>query len=204
MKNRQRFFLFSTFLCLLIAFVLITDSDKLDNISKWLYNSSSENAKPTGGDFTLTAWNGSHSLHQYQGKVTLIYFGYTYCPDICPTDLANLAMAYQQLSPEQKEQVQILFVTVDPARDSAKRLQEYTHFFQADIIGLTGSADKIASVAKQYGVVYMKVDNSKNPALYTVDHSAFTYLVDKKGVLQTQLMHASPVDQIVKALHNFL
>lgn len=157
--------------------------------------------KPTGGDFTLTSVNGAQSLSDFKGKWVLLYFGYTYCPDICPTDLGNLAMAYRGLTEQEKSQVQILFVTVDPERDTVERMAEYTRYFDANMVGLTGSNTDIATVAKQYGVVYMKAKNPLNSDAnqhdnYTVDHSAFTYLIDPKGELKTQLPHAMPPLQI--------
>ncbi len=166
------------------------------------------NEKPAGGNFTLTSVNGKQSLTDFKGKLVLLYFGYTYCPDICPTDLGNLAMAYRRLNEQEKSQVQILFVTVDPARDTATRMAEYTRYFDANMVGLTGSEQEIASVAKQYGVVYMKAPTPSNATTenknYTVDHSAFTYIIDKTGVLQTQIPHAMSPAQIQQQIKTYL
>ncbi|MCF6344835.1 MAG: SCO family protein [Thiomicrorhabdus sp.] len=164
--------------------------------------------KPTGGNFTLTSINGQQSLSNFKDKLVLLYFGYTYCPDICPTDLGNLAMAYRGLNDQEKEQVQILFVTVDPERDTVNRMAEYTGYFDADMVGLTGTNAEIATVAKQYGVVYMKANNPLNSHSsaenYTVDHSAFTYIIDATGQLQTQLPHAMPPQQIQNTIQTYL
>ncbi len=165
--------------------------------------------KPTGGNFTLTSINGQQSLSDFKGKLVLLYFGYTYCPDICPTDLGNLAMAYRGLSEQEKAQVQILFVTVDPERDTAERMAEYTRYFDANMVGLTGRNADIAAVAKQYGVVYMKAKNPLNSDAteqnnYTVDHSAFTYIINSEGELKTQLPHAMPPLQIQHLIKSYL
>lgn len=159
--------------------------------------------KPTGGDFTLTSSEGQRSLSDYKGKLVLIYFGYTFCPDICPTNLGNLSMAYQGLTQTEKDNLQILFVSVDPARDTPARLQKYANYFEANMIGLTGKPNKIAEIAKRYGVVYAKVDDPDNGTNYAVDHSAFTYVVDQMGQLQTQLPHATSPKQFIKTIKQY-
>ncbi len=160
--------------------------------------------KPVGGDFKLTATEGLRSLSDYKGKLVLIYFGYTFCPDICPTNLGNLSMAYQQLTPAERANLQILFVSVDPARDTPARLQQYADYFEANIVGMTGEAQTIAEISKRYGVVYAKVDNPDNGTNYAVDHSAFTYVVDQTGQLQTQLPHATSPEQFIKTIKEYL
>ncbi|MBF6058251.1 SCO family protein [Thiomicrorhabdus heinhorstiae] len=159
--------------------------------------------KPQGGDFTLQAADGSHKLSDYRGKLVLIYFGYTFCPDICPTNLGNLSVAYHQLSDEQKRKLQILFVSVDPHRDTPKRLQQYADYFESNIVGLTGDPQTIAEIARRYGVVYAKVEDDRNPENYAVDHSAFTYVVDANGKLQTQLPHATSPQQFINAIEQY-
>lgn len=154
--------------------------------------------KPKGGDFALQGINGTTKLSDFKGKMVLLYFGYTFCPDICPTNLGNISGAYQQLTQKQKDDLQIIFVSVDPERDTPKRLQQYVNYFDANMIGLTSDAATIAKVAKQYGVVYAKVDDPNNGSNYAVDHSAFTYVIDPDGKLQTQLPHATSPDVFVK------
>lgn len=204
MNLKKFFFLSASVVSLIVAFVLISNENKfLDNISSSLYTQAVTSEKPQGGDFTLTAFDRDHSLKEYQGKLVLVYFGYTYCPDICPTDLGNLSVTYRDLTQAEKDQIQILFVTVDPERDTAARMKEYTNYFDADMVGLTGSAEQIAQIAKQYGVVYAKAD-SENQSNYSVDHSAFTYLVNQQGQLETQLPHAIPPEQIKQLIQPYL
>lgn len=157
---------------------------------------------PPGGDFTLQSPKGDVSLSDFKGKLTLVYFGYTFCPDICPTNLGNLSMAYHQLSDEQKQQLAILFISVDPERDTPERLQQYVNYFDANMIGLTGSAETVAEIARRYGVVYQKIDDGKEN--YAVDHSAFTYVVDQQGVLQEQLPHAASPTQFIDTINRYL
>lgn len=170
----------------------------LDNQAKLISND-----RPPGGDFTLTSVNGEVKLSDFKDKLTLVYFGYTYCPDICPTNLGNLSVAYRNLTAEQKDNLQILFVSVDPERDTPARLKQYADYFEANIIGLTGSPEKIAQIAQRYGVVYARVDDPNNGTNYAVDHSAFTYVVDQEGILQEQLPHATSPENFIDVIERY-
>ena len=181
------------------AFILSPPFNMQSGVSAQLIT----NEKPSGGDFQLTSSEGKKSLSDYQGKLVLIYFGYTFCPDICPTNLGNLSMAYQGLTQAEKDHLQILFISVDPARDTPERLQQYANYFEANIIGLTGKPKTIAEISKRYGVVYAKVDTPDNGTNYAVDHSAFTYVVDQSGQLQTQLPHATSPEQFIKTIQHY-
>lgn len=194
------------FLILLLAFgVFLAGSYALIYTLKPDNTHSSANQvpmdAPKGGDFQLTSPNGEVALSDFKGKVVFVYFGYTFCPDICPTNLAQLSMAYRQLSDKQKQNLQILFVSVDPERDTPERLQEYVDYFDANMIGLTGSKPQIDEITQRYGVVYQKVDgDAKN---YAVDHSAFTYVIAPNGELKEQLPHASDQKQFIDALNRY-
>ena len=135
-------------------------------------------------DFTLTDQDGHPArLSGLQGNVVLMTFGFTHCPNICPTTLANLAAICQGLPPRDRQRVQVLFVSVDPARDTPKALKEYMGFYAHGFTGLTGSADDIAKVAKDYGVYYEAVMQESQVAAnyYTINHSAYVYLIDPAG-----------------------
>lgn len=162
------------------------------------------NYKPVGGNFSMMSPSGEKQLSDFEGKLVLLYFGYTYCPDICPTNLANLSVAYSQLNEQQKQNLQILFVSVDPERDTPERLQEYVNYFDSNMVGLTNTADRISEVANRYGVVYAKVDDPNNGTNYAVDHSAFTYVVDQQGQLKEQLPHATSPTQFVETINKYL
>jgi protein SCO1/2 len=161
-------------------------------------------APPTGGDFALGSGAGTVGLKDLRGKVVLIYFGYTWCPDICPTNLALIANALKMLAPEELARVQVLFVSVDPPRDTPERLAEYTHYFHPQILGVTGTPDQIAEAARLYGAAYRRVDNNDSAMGYTVDHSAYTYAVDPQGRLAETLDHATPSAKIAAVIRRLL
>ena len=160
-------------------------------------------AKPAGGDFTLHGAQGPVSLADYRGKVVLLYFGYTYCPDVCPTSLALIAQALSGLAATEQQQVQAFFISVDPRRDSAERLQEYAPFFHPTLIGLSGTPQEIARVAAQYGASY-QAQPPNAQGQYSVDHSSATYLIDTQGKLALTLPHASTPAQLLAAIRQHL
>lgn len=157
-------------------------------------------APPLGGDFTLDSASGPVRLSEARGQVVLIYFGYTACPDICPTNLIYIANALRALQPAELERTRVLFVSVDPERDDPARLANYVAYFHPKIQGLTGTPEQVARVAKDYGAFYRRVDDTGSAMGYLVDHSAFTYVVDPSGRLVATLDHASPPETIRAAI----
>jgi protein SCO1 len=136
-----------------------------------------------GRDFALTDHNGKQrTLGDFRGKAVVVFFGYTQCPDVCPTTLAALAETMKQLGPD-ADRVQVLFVTVDPARDTRELLSQYVPAFDPRFLGLFGDADATARVAKEFKIVYQKQAGS-SPGNYTMDHSAGTYIFDPQGRLR--------------------
>jgi protein SCO1/2 len=133
-----------------------------------------------GTDFELTASGGTRiSLKDYRGKIVIVFFGYTSCPDVCPTGLSTLKQVINKLGKD-SEQLQVLLITVDPERDSAERLREYVTYFHPDFVGLTGTQNEIARVAKKYLTEFRKEPPSPGGS-YQVNHSAFFYLLDRQG-----------------------
>lgn len=173
----------------------------------WFWNPGAEWAHqpipmanaPTGGDFTLQSANGPVSLQDLRGKVVLVYFGYTFCPDICPTSLAFTSQGLNLLNPDELARTQVLFISVDPERDTLEKLKEYGAFFHSNILGLTGSPREIAAVAKQYGASYSK-QNTGSAGGYVVDHSSATYVVDPAGKLAATLPHGAPPAEVAQAI----
>lgn len=133
-------------------------------------------------DFTLPGSHGGEfTLSQQQGKLVVLGFGFSHCPDICPTTLANLAQVRKNLG-VLADEVQVVYVTVDPERDSVERLRDYMKNFHSSFIGLSGTADKLAGVRKAYGIIAAKeVHNDGN---YEVHHSSYLYLIDRQGLLR--------------------
>lgn len=142
----------------------------------------------TSNDFTLTQNNQTVHLHDFRGKLVLLYFGYASCPDVCPTSLALLSSALKALSSEETAQIQPIFISVDPERDQGSQLMEYARYFFPSFIGITGTEQEIQRTAMQYGAFYSKV-KSHSAMGYTVDHSSNSYLLDKNGRLLTTFKH---------------
>lgn len=136
--------------------------------------------EPVGGPFALIDHTGAARTEQdFRGKLLLVYFGFTYCPDVCPADLQNIGLALDQLGAV-GDRVQPLFVTLDPERDTPAHLAEYVPTFHPRLIGLTGDAAAIRAAADAYKVYYAKVTNDGDND-YTVDHTAFIYLMGPDG-----------------------
>ena len=136
-----------------------------------------------GRDFQLNDPSGKvRTLADFRGKVVALFFGYTQCPDVCPTTLAELAAAMKMLGPD-AARVQVLFVTVDPERDTPALLARYVPAFEPSFLGLYGDAAATAATAKEFKVIYQKQPGS-TPGTYSVDHSAGTYLFDPQGKLR--------------------
>lgn len=132
-----------------------------------------------GGPFTLLDQTGKkRTLAEFKGKVVLIYFGYMFCPDICPTDLNNLAGLLKRLGKD-SAQVQVIFITLDPARDTQEFIGKYVEYFDKRILGLRGTEQQTKQVATQYKTFYEKVSLKGNQ--YVIDHTAFTYIVNRAG-----------------------
>lgn len=169
----------------------------------WQPAGTGTDGEPSGGDFVLRSADGPVDTSTLRGKVLLIYFGYTYCPDICPTTLAALSQALNRLTPEEQAQVKTLFVSVDPARDTPQRLKDYVGFFQSSIIGVTGTPKEIARAARMYGAVYSRHD-IRNDSNYVVDHSAWTYLVAPDGHLAGRLPYGATPAQMLTEIRKWL
>lgn len=134
-----------------------------------------------GGPFSLTDETGARVTPEtFRGRFMLIYFGFTYCPDVCPTELAKMAAALDLLGAEAEEVVPIL-ITVDPERDTPSALAQYTDLFHPRLVGLTGSEAEIAAAARAYRAYYAKVRTGPGADEYTMDHSAFVYLMGRQG-----------------------
>jgi cytochrome oxidase Cu insertion factor (SCO1/SenC/PrrC family) len=133
-----------------------------------------------GGPFTLTDVDGRRrSLADFRGKVVILYFGYTFCPDVCPTDLASIAQLMQVLGPDSAK-VQPLFVTLDPQRDTSEVLREYAAAFDSRLVALRGSETEVRRVATSYKLYFRKVYPQKSNT-YFIEHASLTYLLDQEG-----------------------
>lgn len=154
-------------------------------------------------DFQLTDQNGQlHSMKDFRGKVVVMFFGYTQCPDVCPTTMAELAEVKKALGKD-SDRLQVLFVTVDPERDTPQVLKGYMANFDPTFLALRPAPDKLAEVAKDYKVYYKKVDG-KTPTSYTMDHSAASYVYDPKGNLRLYYRYGSGTQALVSDIELLL
>ncbi len=164
----------------IFAFFASISCEKKESFNGTLYD------KPAK-EFCLTGWdNGKEKricLSDFKGKVVLMFFGYTHCPDVCPTALQTLSKTMKLLSEEERKKVQVIFISVDPERDTPEVSQKYAQFFYPTFIGLTGTPEEIKKVAKDYMAFYKKVKGQSEGG-YLVDHTAYIYLITPDGVLK--------------------
>ena len=154
-------------------------------------------------DFRLTDFSGKpRSLADFRGKVVVVFFGYTQCPDVCPTTLSDMAVVKKRLGPD-GEKLQVIFVTLDPDRDTPQVLSQYVPAFDPGFLGLSGTRDETAAVAKDFKVFYQKVPG-KTETSYTLDHTAGSYVFDREGRVRLFLRHAGAVEPIVEDLRKLV
>jgi protein SCO1 len=155
-----------------------------------------------GGPFTLTSPGGTTVTDQtYRGKWLLVYFGFTSCPDSCPTALLEIAAALEKLGAD-ADKLQPLFITVDPQRDTLAVMGNYTQSFDSRIVGLTGTPQQIAAVAQEYGAYYEPRKRGPGAEDYVVDHSTYLYLMDAEGKFVRGLDADTPSERIAEAVRS--
>ena len=156
-----------------------------------------------GRDFALSDPSGrARSLADFRGKAVVVFFGYTQCPDVCPTTLATLAETMKLLGPD-ADRVQVVFITVDPERDTPALLSEYVPAFDKRFVGLSGDAAATERVAKEFKVIYQK-QPGPTPGTYTVDHSAGVFLFDPQGRLRVYASHGQGPEVFAHDLRELL
>jgi protein SCO1/2 len=157
-----------------------------------------------GGPFTLTAPDGTTVTDAtYRGKWLLVFFGYTSCPNICPTTLYEIDAALEELGPD-AARLQPIFITVDPERDTPEVMGKYTGAFDPRIIGLTGSPQQIAAVAREYGAYSVPHKTGAGAQDYTVDHSTYIYIMDIQGKFVRGLDSDTPAGRIADTLRKIM
>lgn len=184
---------------LALASLAAAGCDKLLPGQRTPFNGVDITGSDLGPDFRLTDHNGKkRTLADFRGKVVTVFFGYTHCPDVCPTTLSDMANAMQALGAD-AGRVQVLFVTVDPRRDTPELLRNYVPAFNPTFLGLYGDAVATAKVTKDFKI-YAAERPGKTPESYTVDHSAQTLVFDTQGRLRLMLPYATPADKIAADL----
>ncbi len=176
MPKKAIIVLIGSLLVLGIAIFALTQTRPTSNVT------TQSGAPLIGGAFELTDHTGKQvSDKDYLGKFMLVYFGFTYCPDVCPTELQNIAGALDIIGEKRRKQITPLFVTIDPERDTRELMAAYVENFHPDLVGLVGTVEQIKKMAKTFRVYFKKIVDKDSPDGYTMDHSAFVFLMDKKG-----------------------
>ena len=167
----------------------------------WIAWDSDHSSQPSiGGTFTLVDQNGrTFTDADLEGKPSLIYFGYTFCPDVCPTSLLLMETAAEKLGPDGPKKINLVFITIDPDRDKPELMKGYVTSFGPTIEGLTGTPEQVAAAAKAYRVYYQKVPG-KDGAPYLMDHSSVIYLLDRHGRFVTHFTDQSKAETIAEAV----
>jgi protein SCO1 len=157
-----------------------------------------------GGPFSLTDQTGKRVTEKdFLGRYMLVFFGFTNCPDICPSGLQVMSAALDKLG-RKADIVTPVFITLDAARDTPQKMKAYVKSFHPRLVGLTGSEAEVAAAAKAYRVYFQKIDDDKTPGSYTYDHAAIIYLMGKDGAFVTHIPHTTDVEQVIDALNKSL
>ncbi len=203
-KNRQKAVIFGGLSLILVAVIAV---------GAWLAFFRTESYQFKGGFYTppnpaaplsLTDQNGKpFSLVDHQGKVILLYFGYTYCPDFCPATLSDFAKVKSELG-DQASKIDVVFVTVDPDRDTPARMKEYLAFYDPAFIGLYGTQDQLAPVEVAYGVTAIKDAATPGSTYYSVSHSTSLYAIDQQGNLRLTWAYGTSPDDMTSDVKHLL
>lgn len=154
-------------------------------------------------DFTITSTDGQEiQLSDYQDKIVLLYFGYTFCPDVCPSSLTDLKLVQNELD-EAGEKIQVIMITVDPDRDTPEKIAEYVGHFHPTFLGLSGTKEEIDAAAEGYGVYYEKHEGTAATG-YLIDHTARIFVIEPDGTYRLSFGFGTPVDDIVSDLRILL
>ena len=157
-----------------------------------------------GGPFNLVDHKGvAKTDKDFKGKYMLIYFGYSFCPDICPTDLQKMANAIDMAKPK-SEKVQPIFITIDPERDTVEQMKSYVSNFHEQLVGLTGTEQEVKDTAKAYKIFYNKVSDDPSSTEYVMEHSSIVYLMSPKGEYLAHFSYGTGVDKMAKGIAKFL
>lgn len=187
--------LISAVLALLVALLAACDQFKP------AYNGIDVTGADWGRDFRLTDADGrERTIADYRGKYVMIFFGYVYCPEVCPTVLYRVVEARNGLGAD-RDKVQVIVVSLDPERDTPAQVRDYAASFDPSFVGLWGDAERIKEVAKEFRVFYQKVPSGNS---YSIDHTALTYIFDPQGRLRLAMRHQQPAEQYIADLRRLM
>ena len=188
-----------------LALVLVLGAVTIYEFTKPIsfYGSRIDPPKPMAG-FTLQSVDGPRSLDDFRGKPVILYFGYTSCPDICPTTLAQLKLALEKIGEEKARQMQVIFVSVDYRRDTPEKVDGYVKNFRPDFLGLTGSQAEIDQATREFGIYYQLADPDPETGSYLVDHTTRLLFLDASGALVMTWPYETQVNELASDLENLL
>ncbi|MCC7125698.1 MAG: SCO family protein [Acidobacteria bacterium] len=159
---------------------------------------------PIGGDVELTNQDGQpFSLSSLRGNVVLIFFGYTMCPDACPTTLSKLSTAYSRLTDEERSRVKAVYISIDPERDTPQVMKDHLSYFGVDAVGLTGTVEQVSDVARRFGAHFEK-SQEKTAAGYLMSHTVSIFGLDAKGQTRLLIDYEASVDLVVRNIRQLL
>ncbi|MDC9719898.1 MAG: SCO family protein [Gammaproteobacteria bacterium] len=184
----------------LMLFALFSAGLLLAKYAPWAEPDNTAMHGSLGGDFVLNSHTGEVALEDFRGQLVLMYFGFTSCPDVCPTALSTIAASMRQLDGHLESQIQPLFVSVDPARDTLDNLAQYSAYFHPKMLGLTGTTEYLDTLVKNYGAYYRHIPLENSALGYTVDHTSRVYLIGREGQLISTIAHGTPVDEVTALL----
>lgn len=177
---------------LVLVLVLNTERSVLDNTPKQF-----------GGDFTLQGIAGDVSLSDFRGKVVLLYFGFLNCPEVCPASMAVYQQTLNDFNATELARIQPILITIDPKRDTAEILKDYSEYFHKNIIGLTGTENSIRQVANQYGA-YFKAVPTDSEVEYVFEHTSRYYVINQEGQLIDAMRHSTTVNELSARIRTLL
>nr|WP_300314006.1 SCO family protein [Halomonas sp.] len=184
--------------------IVILAAAVLWTLKPWENHSPAEGSI-AGGPIELPSTEGDFSLASLaDDQVAVVFFGYTWCPDVCPMSLSVMRQTLDSLPQEQQKRVVPVLISLDPERDSIERLREYLGFFGDGFIGATGSRTQLEDIAERYDVVWRKVEAGDSEGEYTIDHTAYLYLVDSQGGVLQRVLHSPTPAPLQAALTDVL
>lgn len=169
------------------------------------HQTTTERQVGTGGEFNLQSLNGPVTLGQFHGRIVLMFFGFTSCPDICPVTLAILSKAFSRLTEDELEKVAALFISLDPDRDTPEVLKKYTSYFHTNIIGVTADIQALNRLVANYGITYERRETPDSPLGYAIYHTPDILIVNQQGhLLDTRIPHTATAGEIADKIMTLL
>ena len=160
-----------------------------------------------GGDFVLQSARGEIALADYRGKVVVLYFGFLSCPEVCPASMSMLQQTLGKLETSERQQLQPILISIDPARDTADDLAQFTQYYDPQILGVTGTADEINNVAADYGAYFKITENKLSEAQrddYVFEHTSRYYIVNQRGELVDAMRHSTTANELAARIRTLL